>query len=60
MRKHASYAFVAHVDGNGFSGRLDVLQQVVSGLHPASGQRPLGLPGPSEGSGRSYIPWSAT
>ena len=48
MRKHASYAFVAHVDGNGFSGRLDVLQQVVSGLHPASGQRPLGLPGPSQ------------
>jgi len=25
MRRHAEFAFVAHVDGNGFSGRLDEL-----------------------------------
>ena len=28
-------------------------------VRPVRGQRPIGLPGPSEGSGRSYAPQSA-
>ena len=56
----AALAGVDPADAKARGGPVPPVDQLVErGLHPVGGQRPVGLPGPLEGPGRSYAPQSA-